>query len=74
MANGGFTLEKANQLLDDGYADIISFGTLYISNPDLVERFRTNASLNEGDPATFFMGDDNGYIDYPALSLSEHYV
>jgi len=74
VANGGFTLEKANQLLDDGYADIISFGTLYISNPDLVERFRTNASLNEGDPATFFMGDDNGYIDYPALSLSEHYV
>lgn len=73
MANGGLTLEKANQLLEDGYADIISFGTLYISNPDLVERFRTNASLNEGDPATFFMGHDKGYIDYPALSLSKHY-
>ncbi|MBL0741052.1 alkene reductase [Chryseolinea lacunae] len=74
MANGGFTLEKANQLLEDGYADIISFGTLYISNPDLVERFRTNANLNDADPATFFVGDDNGYIDYPSLSLNEHYA
>lgn len=74
MANCGFTLATANQLLEDGYADIISFGTLYISNPDLVERFRTNATLNESDPASFFVGDDKGYIDYPALSLSKHYA
>ena len=43
-------------------------GTLYIANPDLVERFRRDAPLNEPDPSTFYGGDEHGYTDYPALS------
>ena len=39
----------------------------YIANPDLVERFEQGAALNQPDPATFYGGDDKGYIDYPSL-------
>ncbi len=64
---GGFTRESANRALEEGRADFIAFGALFIANPDLVERFRVGAGYNEPDPATFYVGDDAGYIDYPAL-------
>lgn len=67
MANCGYTLEKAQTALEQGNADMISFGTLYIANPDLVERFKTGAELNTPDQSTFYGGDEHGYIDYPAL-------
>ena len=47
--------------------DAISFGRPYIANPDLVDRIRLGAPLNEGDVATFCAGGAEGYIDYPAL-------
>jgi len=40
----------------------------YLANPDLVERFRRNAPLNEPDFSTFFQGEERGYTDYPALA------
>jgi N-ethylmaleimide reductase len=48
-------------------ADLIAFGRLYIANPDLVERFRSGASLNVPDRATFFGGGAVGYTDYPRM-------
>jgi N-ethylmaleimide reductase len=38
---------------------------LYISNPDLVERFQHNWPLNPADPATLYGGGAKGYTDYP---------
>jgi len=67
MANCRYDLARALQAVQSGAADMVSFGTLYIANPDLVERFRRGAALNSPDPATFYGGDEHGYTDYPAL-------
>lgn len=65
---GGFDQASATQAVQDGLADAIAFGVGYIANPDLVERLRRGAAWNEPDPATFYSGGDQGYIDYPFLS------
>jgi 2,4-dienoyl-CoA reductase-like NADH-dependent reductase (Old Yellow Enzyme family) len=48
-------------------ADGVVFGRPFISNPDLVERFRLDAALSPCDVRTFYGGDDHGYTDYPTL-------
>ncbi|MEZ5542752.1 MAG: alkene reductase [Pseudomonadota bacterium] len=67
LANCGYDLARAQQAVRSGSADMVSFGKLYIANPDLVERFRAAAALNQPDPATFYGGDEHGYTDYPFL-------
>ncbi|GAA6618646.1 alkene reductase [Scytonema sp. NUACC26] len=69
MVNGAYTLDKAKTVVDRGEAELVSFGTLFISNPDLPKRFALNAPLNEADPTTFYTGGATGYIDYPTLDL-----
>lgn len=64
---GGYTQASAAARVRDGLADAIAFGRPYIANPDLVERFRRGAALNEPNPATFYGGGAEGYTDYPAL-------
>ena len=54
--------------IQSGYAYCISFGKLFIANPDLVERFSTRAPLNTPDSDSFYGGDEHGYIDYPFLT------
>ncbi len=70
MANGGYTPESGSKRVTDGDADSISFGSLYIANPDLVERIARGAALNAPDPATFYGGDERGYTDYPTLAAN----
>ena len=67
VLNLGYTQETAEKALESGLADAVSFGTLFISNPDLPERFRTGHPLAEGDRDTFYGGGEKGYIDYPAI-------
>jgi N-ethylmaleimide reductase len=67
IANGGYTRESGEAELEKGSASMISYGSLFISNPDLPKRFEVNASLNEPDRATMYGGQDQGYIDYPTL-------
>lgn len=67
MVNGGYDAARANQVIAEGEADLVSFGTLFLANPDLPERFRQDAELNAPDPATFYGGGAEGYVDYPAL-------
>ncbi len=67
LVNNGYDKESAGQAVGNGYADAVAFGKLFISNPDLVERFRDGAPLNEADKATFYGGGAKGYTDYPAL-------
>ncbi|MGH8651822.1 MAG: alkene reductase [Gammaproteobacteria bacterium] len=68
MANGGYAYERATAALRADSADLVSFGRLFLANPDLPERFCRNAPLNTPDPATFYEGDARGYTDYPTLS------
>lgn len=67
MANNGYDLALAEKVLAANAADLICFGKLFISNPDLVERLKSGAPLNDWDKATFYGGDAKGYTDYPAL-------
>ncbi|MDN4172198.1 alkene reductase [Nocardioides sp. SOB77] len=57
-------------LVDEGVADAVSFGRLFISNPDLVERLAAGAELAEPDLARAYGGDHRGYTDYPTRSTS----
>jgi 2,4-dienoyl-CoA reductase-like NADH-dependent reductase (Old Yellow Enzyme family) len=69
IANQELTREQGEALISSGEADAVSYGKLYISNPDLVERFAKEAPLNEPNPATFYgigLGSE-GYTDYPTL-------
>lgn len=67
IANNGYNFDLAEDAIASGRADLVSFGKLFIANPDLVERFRAHAPLNAPDPATFYGGDEKGYTDYRAL-------
>jgi N-ethylmaleimide reductase len=62
------TGEAELALIEDGTADIISFGALFLANPDLPARLAAGGPYNTPDPATFYGGDDRGYTDYPALA------
>lgn len=68
ITNVGFDFESGNRIIEDGHADMVAFGRLFISNPDLVERFAKNAPLNPWDESTFYYGGEKGYIDYPLNS------
>jgi len=68
IINKGFTQETGNGVIDEGDADLVAFGVPFLANPDLVERFRNNAPLNEPDRNTFYTPGAKGYIDYPVLS------
>jgi N-ethylmaleimide reductase len=67
VANNGYDVALATKVLEEGAADLIAFGKPFISNPDLVERLRRGAPLNEWDKTTFYGGGAEGYTDYPAL-------
>jgi N-ethylmaleimide reductase len=68
MVNNGYDKQKATDAIASGKADMVAFGKLFISNPDLVERLKTDAPLNELDQATMYGGGEKGYTDYPALN------
>jgi N-ethylmaleimide reductase len=71
IANNGYDLELAAKQLAANAADLIAFGKPFISNPDLVERLKKGAPLNEWDKATFYGGNAKGYTDYPTLGAKE---
>ncbi|MFI5426156.1 alkene reductase [Aeromicrobium sp. UC242_57] len=71
IANTGFAqvtdLDEVKQIVDGGLADLVAVGRPFLANPDLVERWRAGAALNEPNPDTFYGGGAEGYIDYPTL-------
>jgi N-ethylmaleimide reductase len=67
FAGAGFTHDTGAELLANGGADAIVFGVQFLANPDLPERFRRGAQLNEADQATFYAAGERGYTDYPTL-------
>lgn len=68
LANNGYDLPLAHARIAEGKADLIVFGRAFISNPDLVERLKTGASLAPLNPATLYGGGAEGYTDYPTLA------
>ena len=64
IVNDGYTAETAEATLVQGEADLVSFGSPFLANPDLVERFRAGLPLNAPDGSTFYGGDERGYTDY----------
>lgn len=64
---GGHTRETADRVIREGHTDLVAFGKLFVSNPDLVARLQAGAPLNDPDKATFYHGGTKGYIDYPFL-------
>lgn len=71
IVNSGFaaqtTRDEAEMLVSEGWADAVAAGRPVIANPDLVERWRQDAELNEPRPALFYGRTAEGYTDYPSL-------
>lgn len=70
IVNGGYDAERAERVLASGAADLVAFGVPYLANPDLLERFRSGAALNDPDSTTFYGGGERGYVDYPTLAAA----
>ncbi|MGB3591842.1 MAG: alkene reductase [Nonlabens sp.] len=67
MINSEFDREKGNEVIENGHADCVAYGKLYISNPDLVHRFELRAHTADWDQDTFYTPGREGYTDYPIL-------
>ena len=67
IANEKYTQAQAEQVILAGEADAVAFGKLFISNPDLPQRFTLSAELAAPNPDTFYSHGPEGYVDYPAL-------
>ena len=71
IANQELTREKGEQLIAENEADAVSYGRLFISNPDLVHRFAVDGPITEPDASKFYGGGPEGYTDYPTLEFSD---
>ncbi|KXG21012.2 hypothetical protein SORBI_3009G003600 [Sorghum bicolor] len=71
IAAGGYDRAEGNKVVEEGYTDLVSYGRLFLANPDLPRRFRlpdADAPLNKYDRNTFYTSDPVvGYTDYPFL-------
>ena len=67
ILNGGLDKAKAEERIQSGVGDMASFGSPFIANPDLVERFKNNLALSAPDPATFYTPGEEGYSSYPSI-------
>ncbi|KAK6805259.1 hypothetical protein RDI58_003044 [Solanum bulbocastanum] len=71
IASGGFGKSDGDKAIDENYADLISFGRMFLANPDLPKRFEVNAPLNKYNRSTFYTNDPIiGYTDYPSLEVA----
>lgn len=74
MANSGFaevtSKEDAAAIINNGQGDLVAVGRQFLANPDLSERWRTDAPLNEPRQSTFYGGGAEGYTDYPTLQAA----
>jgi 2,4-dienoyl-CoA reductase-like NADH-dependent reductase (Old Yellow Enzyme family) len=67
VANEAIDQNSAQQLLDEGTADAVAFGKLFLANPDLPKRFALGGPFNAPNPASFYSHGPEGYTDYPTL-------
>ncbi len=67
ISAGGYTRDTGEEAITNNDADFITYGRLFVSNPDLPKRFAVGAELNKYDRSTFYTSGEAGYIDYPSL-------
>ena len=67
LLGGGLDRDRAASLIAQRAADAAVFGSLYLANPDLLQRFAAGAPLNAPDRETFYSDGPRGYVDYPVL-------
>ena len=67
VLNSDYGKADGQAQLDEGIADAIGYGRTFLANPDLPERFRQDAELNQDEVATWYSQGAEGYTDYPAL-------
>ncbi|PAX59535.1 alkene reductase [Brunnivagina elsteri] len=70
IGNMGYTAAEAEAAIAAGQIDAVAFGSSFLANPDLPERIKQGAALNQPNPATFYSEGAVGYTDYPTLSNS----
>ena len=68
MGNMGYDASEAEAVIAEGKQTAVAFGVIYLANPDLPERFKTGAELNEANPDTFYTPGPEGYTDYPFMN------
>jgi N-ethylmaleimide reductase len=69
VAVGGFDAASAEKVLQAKEADLIAFGRPFLSNPDLVARMKSGATLSAPDMSTFYTPGEKGYTDYSVLAV-----
>jgi len=67
ITNANYDRETGMEAIEEGIADLIAYGRLFLANPDLPERFAADAELNKPDKSTFYGGTEKGYTDYPFM-------
>ena len=67
ILNNGYDFATGQAAVQGGAADAIAYGRALLANPDLVERFRRGAPLNQPDYTKLYVGEEKGYTDYPFL-------
>ena len=68
IVNGGIEPATAQQIVSGGTVDAVSFGRLWIANPDLPERIRRGGPYTKSITKRFYGGGPDGYNDYPTLA------
>ena len=65
ITNGFRPIEERIRKIEEGEADLVSFGELFVSNPDLVFRLKNKLELTPGRAPLYYEGGEDGYVDYP---------
>ena len=68
IGNMGYDATEAEEVIKSNKLKAVAFGVSYISNPDLPQRIKVGAKLNDANPETFYTPGPTGYIDYPFLN------
>jgi N-ethylmaleimide reductase len=68
ILSGGYDAERAEVDLNEGRGHLVAFGRPALANPDLVDRLKAGAELNEPDYSTLYTPGPEGYTDYPSAS------
>jgi len=69
IGNNNLDLDQATELISENECDMISFGRLFISNPDLVTRLKNGYELTPPDYDTFYTPGEKGYITYEKYKI-----
>ena len=64
IVNDGFDGASAQEAIEAGHAQAVSFARHFIGNPDLVHRLRNGLPLARFDRKTLYSAGEGGYSDY----------